>query len=126
MPKNPPKPENGNVAVISGAEQFKLSMSGGSLSSSDLANITRLPALYAYAFDSCQSDLAAELFTEDAFAMGAKGKDAIVKGYTQQMGMRRAGKFKLRSRHIVTNLVIRPDENDAKTAHGSVSRADSF
>ena len=64
---------------------------------------------------SVQAELAASLYTEDAVhrragARGADlvGRDAIRKAYGWQERARRRGKLRLRSRHHVCNLVVRP------------------
>ena len=61
---------HGVPLVVSSIEDIRAAMSGNagtwSLSTDDYAAIERLPSIYAYCFDSVQSDLAVELYTEDA------------------------------------------------------------
>ena len=103
--------------VVSSVEDIRAAMNGDagswSLAPEDFAAIERLPSIYALCFDSVQSYLAAELYTEDAeLHMGGPpsiGKDAIRKSFEGQAKLRADGKMRLRSRHHMSNIVIRPD-----------------
>jgi hypothetical protein len=113
--------------VVNSVDDIRAAMTGEaaggswSLSPADLAAIERLPSIYAYCFDSVQSDLAAELYAEDAeLHMGgppAIGKDAIRKSFEGQARLRANGKMRLRSRHHMSNVVICPDPATPGLAH---------
>ena len=111
--------------VVSSVEDIRAAMNGDAgswqLTPEDFAAIERLPSIYALCFDSVQSYLAAELYTEDAeLHMGGPpsiGKDAIRKSFEGQAKLRADGKMRLRSRHHMSNIVIRPDPDVPGLAH---------
>ena len=82
--------------------------SSWALTAEDHLSLERLTRLRALLFDSNESELAAQLYTEDAVHEPMVGRDAIAKGYASQARARSAGKFRLRSRHHVSNLVVKP------------------
>ena len=81
-----------------------------SLSEADYSMIQRLAALRALCFDTNRSELAAELYTEDAVAGPLNGRAEIARAYAKQAQLRAEGRFRLRSRHHVSNLVVKPTE----------------
>ena len=116
-PVAPSTSVTGTGEILTTAADVHAAMSGHAgtwqLSSADIIAIERLPAIYALCFDSGRSELAAELFTEDAVTIGlgpkpSVGKRAIARGFAAQAKLRAAGKMRLRSRHHMGNVVIRP------------------
>lgn len=83
------------------------------LTPADHLGLERLTRLRALLFDSNEGALAAELYTEDAVHLPMIGREAIAKGYASQSRARTAGKFRLRSRHHVSNLVVKPCAEEA-------------
>ena len=77
----------------------------------DQLAIGQLLAQYSYTVDSGDSEGWAECFTEDGSFEGKagrfQGRDAL-----QEFAARRTG----RGRHLVGNLLIRPDETDSNRA----------